>query len=59
VGRAPKSAAPQAEYALGRMESGIGRMRTLVADLLLLARLDAGRPPATPARPDPTTAGSS
>ncbi|MER7185770.1 ATP-binding protein [Streptomyces hyaluromycini] len=44
VRRAPKSAAPQAEYALGRMESGIGRMRTLVEDLLLLARLDTGRP---------------
>ncbi|MEV7390123.1 ATP-binding protein [Streptomyces sp. NPDC091215] len=44
VRRAPKTAAPQAEYALGRMESGIGRMRTLVEDLLLLARLDTGRP---------------
>ncbi|MEU1343159.1 ATP-binding protein [Streptomyces sp. NPDC005827] len=44
VRRAPKTAAPQADYALGRMESGIGRMRTLVEDLLLLARLDTGRP---------------
>ncbi|MFG2963932.1 sensor histidine kinase [Streptomyces sp. NPDC048288] len=44
VRRAPRTAAPQADYALGRMESGIGRMRTLVEDLLLLARLDTGRP---------------
>lgn len=31
-------------HALGRIESEAGRMTTLVEDLLLLARLDAGRP---------------
>jgi two-component system OmpR family sensor kinase len=31
-------------YALGRVESEAARMTTLVEDLLLLARLDAGRP---------------
>lgn len=31
-------------YALGRIESEAARMTTLVEDLLLLARLDAGRP---------------
>jgi two-component system, OmpR family, sensor kinase len=31
-------------YALGRIESEASRMTTLVEDLLLLARLDAGRP---------------
>lgn len=31
-------------HALGRIESEAGRMTTLVEDMLLLARLDAGRP---------------
>ncbi|MEV0620498.1 HAMP domain-containing sensor histidine kinase [Nonomuraea sp. NPDC050404] len=35
---------PQTAHALGRIGSEAGRMSTLVEDLLLLARLDAGRP---------------
>jgi two-component system OmpR family sensor kinase len=35
---------PQTAFALRRIESGIVRMSALVEDLLLLARLDAGRP---------------
>ncbi|GAA3545372.1 HAMP domain-containing sensor histidine kinase [Nonomuraea rosea] len=35
---------PQTAHALGRIRSEAGRMTTLVEDLLLLARLDAGRP---------------
>ncbi|MFG1710378.1 sensor histidine kinase [Nonomuraea sp. M3C6] len=35
---------PQTAHALGRIRSEAGRMATLVEDLLLLARLDAGRP---------------
>ncbi|MDT9700289.1 HAMP domain-containing sensor histidine kinase [Streptomyces sp. P17] len=35
---------PDARHALGRIESEAGRMTLLVEDLLLLARLDAGRP---------------
>ncbi|WP_344490464.1 HAMP domain-containing sensor histidine kinase [Nonomuraea monospora] len=35
---------PQTAHALGRIGSEAGRMTTLVEDLLLLARLDAGRP---------------
>ncbi|WP_433435612.1 sensor histidine kinase [Nonomuraea sp. CA-141351] len=35
---------PQTTHALGRIRSEAGRMTTLVEDLLLLARLDAGRP---------------
>ncbi|MCK2213792.1 HAMP domain-containing histidine kinase [Actinomadura sp. ATCC 31491] len=35
---------PQTTHALGRISSEAGRMTTLVEDLLLLARLDAGRP---------------
>ncbi|MEU7370084.1 HAMP domain-containing sensor histidine kinase, partial [Streptomyces hygroscopicus] len=35
---------PDTRYALGRVESEAGRMTGLVEDLLLLARLDAGRP---------------
>nr|SBO90712.1 Osmosensitive K+ channel histidine kinase KdpD [Nonomuraea gerenzanensis] len=35
---------PQTAHALNRIRSEAGRMTTLVEDLLLLARLDAGRP---------------
>ncbi len=35
---------PDTRHALGRVESEAGRMTLLVEDLLLLARLDAGRP---------------
>ncbi len=35
---------PEAAYSLGRISSQSERMTTLVEDLLLLARLDAGRP---------------
>ncbi|MEH0521111.1 HAMP domain-containing sensor histidine kinase [Streptomyces stelliscabiei] len=35
---------PDTRHALGRIESESGRMTMLVEDLLLLARLDAGRP---------------
>ncbi|MGW1953470.1 ATP-binding protein [Streptomyces sp. NPDC001920] len=35
---------PDTKHALGRIESEAGRMTLLVEDLLLLARLDAGRP---------------
>ncbi len=64
---------PDTRHALGRIESEAGRMTLLVEDLLLLARLDAGRPlefgqptsyrsswtpSATPARPGSTTSGA-
>ncbi|MGP3951383.1 sensor histidine kinase [Streptomyces sp. 7N604] len=42
--RAHEETGPDTRYALGRIESEAGRMTTLVEDLLLLARLDAGRP---------------
>ncbi len=38
------AAGPGTRHALGRIESEATRMTTLVEDLLLLARLDAGRP---------------
>jgi two-component system OmpR family sensor kinase len=42
--RSGAAAPPDVTYALGRVESEAARMTTLVEDLLLLARLDAGRP---------------
>ncbi|MFG2195704.1 sensor histidine kinase [Streptomyces sp. NPDC048639] len=42
--RGREETGPDTRYALGRIESEAGRMTTLVEDLLLLARLDAGRP---------------
>ncbi|MCL1871080.1 MAG: HAMP domain-containing histidine kinase [Promicromonosporaceae bacterium] len=44
VRRAPEVVPPNASRALQRIESEATRMSTLVDDLLLLARLDAGRP---------------
>nr|WP_202450994.1 HAMP domain-containing sensor histidine kinase [Streptomyces sp. SID4948] len=42
--RGRESPGPDTRHALGRIESEAARMTTLVEDLLLLARLDAGRP---------------
>ena len=42
--RAPEPVPPSVAHALGRVESEADRMAALVEDLLLLARLDAGRP---------------
>ncbi|WP_149547839.1 sensor histidine kinase [Streptomyces marokkonensis] len=42
--RGGEEAGPDTRHALGRIESEAGRMTLLVEDLLLLARLDAGRP---------------
>ncbi len=42
--RRPEPLAPDLAHALGRVESEAARMGGLVDDLLLLARLDAGRP---------------
>ncbi|WP_432092375.1 sensor histidine kinase [Streptomyces sp. bgisy100] len=42
--RGREETGPDTRYALGRIESEAARMTTLVEDLLLLARLDAGRP---------------
>lgn len=41
--REPQPVPSSVTHALGRIESEAGRMTTLVEDLLLLARLDAGR----------------
>ncbi|WP_435272805.1 sensor histidine kinase [Streptomyces parvulus] len=42
--RGGEEVGPDTRHALGRIESEAGRMTLLVEDLLLLARLDAGRP---------------
>ncbi|MEU0189813.1 HAMP domain-containing sensor histidine kinase [Streptomyces afghaniensis] len=42
--RGREDVGPDTRHALGRIESEAGRMTLLVEDLLLLARLDAGRP---------------
>ncbi|MDG9710206.1 sensor histidine kinase [Streptomyces sp. DH10] len=42
--RGTEDVGPDTRHALGRIESEAGRMTLLVEDLLLLARLDAGRP---------------
>jgi len=42
--RSRHTAPPDIAHAMGRVESEAGRMTELVEDLLLLARLDAGRP---------------
>ncbi|MFC3688803.1 sensor histidine kinase [Aquipuribacter hungaricus] len=42
--RGPGPLTPDLAHALGRVEAEAGRMGDLVDDLLLLARLDAGRP---------------
>jgi two-component system, OmpR family, sensor kinase len=42
--RHPGTLPPDVEHALGRVEAESARMSALVEDLLLLARLDAGRP---------------
>ncbi|MFC4505650.1 MULTISPECIES: ATP-binding protein [Streptomyces] len=42
--RGREDVGPDTKHALGRIESEAGRMTFLVEDLLLLARLDAGRP---------------
>ncbi|UUN31258.1 HAMP domain-containing histidine kinase [Streptomyces sp. FIT100] len=42
--RGREAAAPDTRHALGRIEAEADRMTGLVEDLLLLARLDAGRP---------------
>nr|WP_203600605.1 HAMP domain-containing sensor histidine kinase [Streptomyces sp. SID10853] len=44
--RGREETGPDTRHALGRIESEAGRMTGLVEDLLLLARLDAGRPTA-------------
>ncbi|MFF4754774.1 HAMP domain-containing sensor histidine kinase [Streptomyces sp. NPDC002514] len=42
--RGREQVGPDTRHSLGRIESEAGRMTLLVEDLLLLARLDAGRP---------------
>jgi two-component system OmpR family sensor kinase len=44
VRRSPDELPPEARHALDRVESETVRMTALVSDMLLLARLDAGRP---------------
>ncbi|PZF79867.1 sensor histidine kinase [Jiangella anatolica] len=44
VRRSPDAVPASATHAIGRVEAEAGRMTGLVDDLLLLARLDAGRP---------------
>jgi len=44
VRRSPDELPPQARHALDRVESETVRMTALVSDMLLLARLDSGRP---------------
>ncbi|GAA1220951.1 sensor histidine kinase [Prauserella alba] len=47
IRRSDESLSAETTHALRRIESEAGRMTTLVEDMLLLARLDAGRPLAT------------
>jgi two-component system OmpR family sensor kinase len=44
LARRGRGAPPEIAHAMDRVDTAAGRMTTLVEDLLLLARLDAGRP---------------